>query len=148
MKRRLVILVLILFIAIVFVVVSCVTDKMAYISKEYEIYGTWVNPDAKPVLQRGKIVIHPSGKMELYPTITSTSFGHVEFVITNKWIDSTGDIWYTLILDWGETFDFDPDYVLCKISDSGKTLELSWTNSDYPKEIDPKYTEYHILYRQ
>jgi len=151
MKARTYVSIMILVLAVLIVVGSCATDKMAYISKDYEIYGTWINPDAKPIVQKAKIVIHPNGKMELYPTITSASFGHNEFVITNKWIDSKGNIWYTLIFDWGELYQqdtFDPDYVLCKISDSGKTLELSWTNTDYLKEIDPNYTDYHILYRQ
>ncbi len=146
MKTRKLISVLILIMAVLIIAGSCSTDKMAYISKDYEIYGTWINPDAKPVLQRGKIVIHPNGQMELYPTITSTSFGHVEFVITNKWIDSTGNIWYTLIYGAGEIAG--QDYGLCKISDSGKILEMSFNRADYPKEIGPSHTEYHIVYRQ
>ena len=146
MKTRTFASILILVLAVLIVVGSCATKEMAYISKEYEIYGTWVNPDAKPVLQHGKYVIHPNGKMEVYDTITSIPFFPVEFDITNKWIDSTGDIWYTLILDVGEISG--RRYVLAKISDPGKTLELSQTNSDYLKEIDPKYTEYHIVYRQ
>ena len=124
---------------------SCATDKMAYISKDYEIYGTWVNPDAKEI-QAAKFVVHTNGKAEFYPVITSTSFVPVEFVITNKWIDSTGNIWYTLIRDAGEIAG--QDYGLCKISDSGKILEMSFNRADYPKEIDPSHTEYHIVYRQ
>ena len=137
---------LVFVLAVLIIAGSCATDKMAYISKDYEIYGTWVNPDANPVLQRGKIVIHPNGKMEWYHIITSTSFTSAEFVITNKWIDSTGNIWYTLIRDAGEIAG--QDYGLCKISDSGKILEMSFNRADYPNEIDPKYTVHYILYRQ
>jgi hypothetical protein len=125
---------------------SCATEKMAYISKDYDVYGTWVNPDAKPEMQGEKVVIHTNGKMEWYPIITSTSFVPVEFVITNKWIDSTGYVWYTLIRDAGELAG--QDYGLCKISDSGKVLEMSFNRADYPNEIDPIHTEYIILYRQ
>jgi len=146
MKTRTFVSILIFVLAVMIVAGSCATDKMAYMSKEYEIFGTWVNPDVKPVIQYGKIVFHPNGIVEFHFTATSTTFESYEFVITNKWIDSTGDIWYTLIIIWAEIRS--PDYVLCKISDSGKTLELSGTNSDYPKEIDPKYTEYNIVYRQ
>ncbi len=39
---------------------SCVTDKMKYISKDYEIYGTWVNPDYKNFTQPGKLVFYPN----------------------------------------------------------------------------------------
>ncbi len=67
MKDRTLILLLIFIIAVLFVAVSCATDNMIYISKEYEIYGTWVNPDNKNIGQRfGKIVFHPNGRMELY----------------------------------------------------------------------------------
>ena len=146
MKTRTYVSILILALAVLIIAGGCATDKMAYISKEYEIYGTWINPDHKPVLQRAKLVIYPNGDMEHYHSITGTSFGHSEFFITNKWIDSTGVIWYTLIVAWG-SFYHGPDYWLCKISDSGKTLEVTVSNSDYPKKID-QTTEYHILYRK
>ncbi len=145
MKTRRVVLILILVLAVPIVIGSCATDKMAYISKDYEIYGTWVNPDAKQ-FQDQKVVIHTNGKSEWYPVITNKSFVPAEFVITNKWTDSTGYVWYTLIRDAGEITG--QDYGLCKISDSGKILEMSFNRADYPNEIDPKYTVYYILYRQ
>ena len=102
MKTNTLVLILILTFTVLFIAGGCATDKMAYISKDYEIYGTWINPDAKPVLQKGKIAIYPEGKMELYNTSESKSYTQPEFfIVTNKWIDSTGDIWYTLIVDWG-----------------------------------------------
>jgi len=36
---------LLFLIVLLLVVGSCTTDKMTYISKDYEIYGTWVNPE-------------------------------------------------------------------------------------------------------
>ena len=148
MKARTYVSIMILVLAVLIVVGSCATDKMAYISKDYEIYGTWVNPDAKPIVQKAKIVIHPNGKMELYPTITSASFGHNEFVITNKWADSEGNIWYSIIFKVGTALDW--WYMLNKMSNSGKTLEWSFSPADYPEVVDPKdshYT-YWIFYRQ
>ena len=58
MKTRTLISVLILIMAVLVIAASCATDKMAYISKEYEIYGTWVNPDYKKEMQHGKWVFH------------------------------------------------------------------------------------------
>ena len=142
-NKTLILVVLIM--AVLIIAGSCATDKMAYISKDYEIYGTWVNPDAKPT-QDQKVVIHTNGKSVWYPVITNKSFWSAEFVITNKWTDSTGYVWYTLIRDAGEITG--QDYGLCKISDSGKILEMSFNRADYPKEIDPSHTEYHIVYRQ
>jgi len=145
MKTKTLVLFSILCLAALIILGSCATDKMAYISKDYEIYGTWVNPDAEE-FNFGKVVFHTNGKTEWYPFITSASLTPAEFVITNKWTDSTGTVWYTLIRDAGDITG--QDYGLCKISDSGKTLEMSFKRADYPNEIDPKYSEYNILYRQ
>jgi len=144
MKTKTVVLFSILCLAALIILGSCATDKMAHISKGYEIYGTWVNPDALSEFK--KVVFHTNGKTEWYAFITSASFVSAEFVITNKWADSTGNVWYSLIRDAGEIGG--QDYGLCKISDSGKTLELSLNRADYPNEIDPAHTEYYILYRQ
>ncbi len=45
MKIKKIIAPLLLMVVLVLLFGSCATDKMAYISKDYEIYGTWVNPD-------------------------------------------------------------------------------------------------------
>ena len=146
MKTKTLVLFSILCLAALIILGSCATDKMAYISKDYEIYGTWVNPDVEAMIQAEKVVFHTNGKTEWYVFITSASLTPAEFVITNKWTDSTGNVWYTLIRDAGDITG--QDYGLCKISDSGKILEMSFARADYPNEIDPKYTEYTILYRQ
>ena len=146
MKARTLILVVILITAVVFVIGSCVTDKMAYISKEYEIYGTWVNPDYNKEILFGKVVFHPNGKMEGYGADTGPAFSEKgEFVITNKWTDFKGNIWYTIIFKFSVQYN----YGLLKISNSGKTLEFAFGN-EYPKEIDPSdiHSVYLILYRQ
>ncbi len=63
----------VLIMAVLIVVGSCATDKMAYISKEYEIYGTWINPDFNNIGQpHGKIVFYPNGKIEAFGADTST----------------------------------------------------------------------------
>jgi len=68
-----------------------------------------------------------------------------EFVITNKWIDSKGNIWYTIIFKFYVQYN----YGLLKISNSGKTLEYAFGN-EYPKKIDPSdiHSVYLIFYRQ
>jgi len=146
MKTRKYVSVLIPILAVLIFTGGCATDKMTYKSKDYEIYGTWVNPNAKPVIQFGKMVFNIDGVSESYNTIESTTSMNKKFVITNKWVESKGVIIYTLIFDMGTEIEL--IYGLAKISDSGKTLELSISKSDYPKEIDPKYTEYFIGYRQ
>ena len=147
MKTRTFISVAIIIMAVLIIAGSCAADKMAYISKEYEIYGTWVNPDNKNIGQRfGKIVFHPNGRMEVYGADTGPAVDTKGgFVITNKWTDSKGNIWYTIIFKFG----VQNQYGLLKISNSGKTLEFNYGN-DYPKEINPSdvHSVHFIFYRQ
>ena len=39
-------------------------------------------------------------------------------------------------------------YKLSKINNSGRTLEFVLSKIEYSTEIDPKHSDYHILYRQ
>ena len=146
MKTRTLILVF-LIMAVLIISGSGAPVKMEYISKDYEIYGTWVNPDYKDIGQQlGKIVFHPNGRMEIYGADTGPAVDMKgEFVITNKWIDSKGNIWYTIIIK----IRVQSEYGLLKISNSGMTLELAHGN-DYPKEINPGdvHSVYRIFYRQ
>jgi len=149
MKTSKFVLFLILVVAVLIVVGSCAKEKPDYISKDYEIYGTWVNPDYNKTSSWGKIIFYPYGKFELYHADTKTRFDIFEdFIVTNKWTDSKGNIWYTCIFEGGNR-NWDA-YVLIKISNSGKTLELADSTSDYPKEVDPKDSSYLYLiyYRQ
>ncbi len=121
---------------------------MTYISKEYEIYGTWVNLEYDNTrAYPPKVVFTPNGKFDFYSVSTATETpSHGEFVITNKWIDNKGNVWYTGIIK----FDVNPFlqwYELFKISNTGKTLEIDKAISDYPKEIDPKSGQYHFYHR-
>jgi hypothetical protein len=86
MKIRTFVSILILVLAVLIIMGSCATDKMTYISKEYEIYGTWVNPKYNyEDKHHAKFVVHPNGKMEIYSTDASnTSYDSAELVITNK----------------------------------------------------------------
>ncbi len=148
MKTRTLVLILILVSAVLIIAGSCATEKMTYISKEFEIYGTWVNPDYNNTDRWSKIVFYPDGIDHCYMEDTSTVVGlKEEFVITNKWIDSKGNYFYTMRFS-PET---DPYWVFCllKISNSGRTLEWDWSFDDYPKEIDPEISGvYSIYYRQ
>ena len=92
---------------------------------------------------------YPNGKMVRYATDAgSTILSHGEWVITNKWIDSEGNIWYTLTKkrDYQNFWT----YTLAQLSNFGKTVEFAESLMDYPKEISPNdpYTRYSIYYRQ
>ncbi len=129
MKSRTLISVVILIMVVLIIAGSCATGKKIIsvddAMKQFE--GVYVNTEYS-----GQDVYHPQ-----------------KFVITNKWIDSTGNIWYTLIRDAGEIAG--QDYGLCKISDSGKTWEYIFASEDYPIEeweSDKFEYNYRIRYRQ
>jgi hypothetical protein len=147
MKTRTLCIILILVLAILIIFGSGASRKPAYISKVYEIYGTWVNPDynTNPGIAAIR-VYHPNGEVNRYSENTATAAGSGEFVITNKWAGSKGTIWYTTIEKY--PFTFDVYRILNIISNSGKTLEQTWTLSDYPTEIDTEHSRYAIYYRQ
>ena len=149
MKTKNLILNFIIIIAILLISACSKSEKPAYISKEYEIYGTWINPEYNNTGSFAKVVLHPNGKAELYNVDNDTRISlYAEFVITNKWTDSDGNIWYTLIGKVGKKEDW--FYELNKISNSGKTLENALSLDDYPQVIDqkdPRYS-YQIRYRQ
>ena len=133
MKTRTFVSIMILVLAILIIAGSCAPDKMANISKDFEIHGAWVNPDYNKTGMPAKVIFWPNGKMDWYNRETDTLvvFPTV-FVITNKWIESEENIWYTLIFKVGAGAE-DWKYMSAKISDSGKTLEWASSPADYPK---------------
>ncbi len=146
MKTRMFVSILILVLAVLIVAGSCAKEKPDYISKEYEIYGTWVNPEYDNSMNhKPKVVINPNGIMDTYNASTAPKPGPLQrkFFITNKWTESKGTIWYTFIV-YVTTEEL---YSLAKISNSGKTLEW-FMSTDYPKEMDPESTQYRFYNRQ
>ena len=65
--------------------------------------------------------------------------------ITEKWIDDDGNRWYKVRY---YLYSYNSIAVmLCKISDSGETLEFMVSDWRFP-EFDPNSYEYRIYYRQ
>ena len=149
MKSRTLVLILILVLAVLMIITGGrATEKMTYVSKEYEIYGTWVNPDYNNTDRWSKIVFYPNGVDHCYREDTDTVVGlEEEFTLTDKWIDSKRNIFYAMRFN----LELDLYWLFCllKISNSGKILEYDVSFDDYPKEIDPKKSGlYSIYYRQ
>ena len=148
MKARTLVSILILILAVLVIAGSCATNQMKHISKDYEIYGTWVNPEYNETFAEAKLAFSPDGKLRGYGKDISTDYEKAEFIITNKWVDSKGIVWYTYRFKmlYGSIWT----YVLVKISDSGKALEFAEAGSDYPTEVNPDNAmyRYQILYRQ
>ncbi len=148
MKTRTFVSILILILAVLIIAGSCATDKMTYVSKEYEIFGTWVNLDYNNSSWAPKEVYYPDGRIHTYSSDTGSDvISEDEFVITSRWIDTNGDIWYTMRTRFG-AFKLLWWYRLCKISDLGKTVEFNSSQDNYPNELNPNGGLYRIYYRQ
>ena len=147
MKTRTLVAILIVVIAVLVLVGSYVMAQDAYVLKEdEEIFGTWINTDYDEIRKYSKVVIKPDGKSEYYNATTYSDFDKGEFVISNKWVDSIGNIWYTVSEEI-------PLYMihyksLYKLSNFGRTLQTIFNTREYPTEIDPDDTRYAIYYRQ
>jgi len=160
MKTRTFVSILILVLAVLIIAGSCATKKKAYVAKENEeLYGNWVNSDYNDTTRAARHII-TDGLIQLHATDDSPRVAAINlYTITDKWYDSEGNIWYKAIITERakkETLGTDslsstePIYVLAKISNSGKILEVVKYSVDYPTEFDPDELRYHyeILYRQ
>ena len=110
-----------------------------------ELYGTWVNLyyGTNPLQ---KLVYNPNGTGWGASNANSKLPDRkIRYLITGKWKDSQGNIMYKI--HWVESWG-DAGYSLCKISNSGKTLEYMNSHNDYPKEIDAKSSYYRKYNRK
>ena len=155
MKTRTLVSIIILVSALLIAISSYASGKKAYIAKEdEELYGIWINTDYNDSQHPAKFIFKPDGTYEGYAKTDGThSYYHGEYIITDKWTDSEGNIWYKVffpILWVGSSKDTEPLYYLSKIDKSGNILETVRSGIDYPTELGPDvllYT-YRILYRQ
>jgi hypothetical protein len=96
----------------------------------------------QPILraQSGKQVRYKteSGRYRSYESI---------YQIHEKWIDKKNVIWYKLTLEHKPVSSC--QYILARIGNSGKTIELCSDDHDHPPEIDPnsRLHDYYIYYR-
>jgi len=134
-------------------------------SKKEVLFGTWINTEyegAKYWSRTAKRVIDPnpnafgeniesdigkpSGSMGYYSNIADTETSdEATIAITEKWTDDEGNRWYKVkyYLYSYNTIAF----MLCKIDDSGETLEFMVSDWRFP-ELDADSYEYRIYFRQ
>ena len=135
---------------------SCATLKKENDEKDYGLlYGTWVNENNNDVrFIFGKMVRNPDGTFAGYnndfdpkPLLIGKA------IITNKWIDSEGNVWFQEEFYIGTYFEGKKIsyYYLTRVSNSGRIIEFisnPGSVGEYPTEIDPANRWYQILYRQ
>ncbi len=137
-------LALILGVTLVAFAADALAGQMAYLAQDNEeLYGTWVL-----TLPTRKLIHKPDGTFEVsWPDISGYGAGrrYGRYLITGKWTDSEGNIWYKWHWVSSDSREF---YTLGKISNSGSTLEVISASDKYPTEIDPKRAGYHKYTRE
>ena len=135
-------LALILSITLVAFAAGALAGERGYIVQDNEeLYGIWINLSKSRGNQEQ--IIKPDGT---YEYIRGATKGRARYLITGKWKDSQGNIFYRYhcVLN-------DPQgggleiYVLAKISNSGNTLETLHDSETYPTDIEqevPFYRKY------
>ena len=151
MKTRTVASILILVLAVLIITGSCATDRKAYVAKENEeLYGNWFNSEYNDSIRAARHIINADGTIQLHTTDDSPRVVAIHlYTITDKWYDSEGNIWYKQVWIYKTAYrTLDTIYEIVRISNSGKTLELIFSEYDFPKGITADHPHYRIYYRQ
>jgi hypothetical protein len=133
--------------AVLVIAGSCASGKKAYVVKDNEeFFGTWVNENSPISIE--KLVFNPDGTVMAYANVSITVGYEGTYEITDKWSDSSGNIFYRFY--WIIPVHRPRKNGLARISDSGETLEMNFYPEGLPEEIDPNsyIGEYRIYYRQ
>ena len=110
-----------------------------------ELFGTWVNMDYTGGMPPQMIIFKP-GEYDDYSAVNDKeSMWTAGYLISNKWTDAKGNIWYKTRWKAGM---MGSGFSLCKISESGKTLEYIYSQWEYPKELDIDSEYYRVYYRK
>jgi hypothetical protein len=135
------------FILVVFAGSAQAGEKGYIAGDKEELYGTWINMNYTG-LPTQKRIIKPDGTFELFSRVNSvlkTPTYYGKYLITGKWNDAQGNIWYKYTQVHSYTGE---GYLLLRISNSGNTLEYVKDHEAYPKKIDPKATLYRKYARE
>ena len=110
-----------------------------------EFFGTWVNMDYTGGWPP-QMIIFKLGEFDCYSSVNDKGpMWTAEYRISQKWTDEKGNIWYKHRFKAGA---MGSGFELCKISESGKTLEFIFSQWEYPKEIDINKENYRKFYRK
>ena len=110
-----------------------------------ELFGEWILEDYTegPPPQ---MVIFKLGSWDGYYSTDDKEPGwKAKNLITHKWTDAKGNVWYKT--QW-RVIHFHRGFSLYQISDSGKTLEHVYSEWEYPKKMDTGNDNYRIYKRK
>lgn len=148
MKARLSILCALTALSVLILLAACATAM-----NHEEINGIWVNEKTTPQ----KEVDTPNGWKQYIHVSDTVPFSEGTAVITAKWTDSEGNVWYKILCETSAKDNSEKFTVLTKLSKSATVKESIWRapandeemkSPPYPEKIDPQDYFYSIYYRK
>jgi hypothetical protein len=126
-------LALILSASLVVFATDALAGERGYIVQDNEeLYGIWINL-SKSQGNREQIFKQDG----TFDYIRGATKGSGRYLITGKWKDSQGNIYFRYHYVVYDGFGGFEAYTLAKISNSGNTLETLHDTETYPTEIEP-----------
>ena len=110
------------------------------------IYATWVNTERNETV-RGRIqkwAFTNWGYGEAFRNVADDKPSlRFTYILVEKWIDPKGNVWYKEL----EQMPGQKNFLLCKISKDGSSLETIFRSAGFPQEVDmqsnhPSYVKY------
>ena len=132
---------------IIFVASESMAEMSIYFAGENEpIYGTWINMDYHGTPAQ-VLIYNPDGTGAASNSVHLDPLWKMRYLITAKGVDPVGNIMYKI--HWIGKWTWQPEgFTLCKISNSGNTLEYVSYPDKYPSKIDPKNNLYRKYTRK
>jgi hypothetical protein len=135
-----------------FMIVLLLAVSVSLADDVEKCYGTWVNPKYDDNYMKSSIyVIKSDGTWEVSRnTIDKNPNFSGTFRVTDSWIDSEGNLYFKIAIEYKGYGDKDKihNYELWRLSNTGETFEIEYTNWDYPTEFHVDSYNYRIYYRQ
>jgi hypothetical protein len=151
MTRRKVLVTCLALLTLLSAAAACAQDVYKFRIPTYDepFYGTWINTkyDGASWKTAQMFVYSNWGYAEGFKKVGDANpFSKFTFILVEKWTDAKGNTWYREL----EQATGAKNYLLCRISKDGRTLEQIYRSTGFPAENDlgPAYPNYWIFYRK
>ena len=132
------------FILVVFAANVLEGENVYKATEDEELFGTWLLVEFTALTPPKKVTYKLGSYDGYYPADAKEPMWTATYIISDKWTDAKGNIWYKT--RW-QIASINGGFMLYKISDAGETLETINSQWEYPKKIDSS-NDYYRKYKR